>query len=118
MLGNIGLGEFLLIAVVALLIFGPNKLPELGRALGRTIREFKQGAQNLLNDEPEQPQRKDVTPPQRDDVTPEQPQQANSSAASSSLPTGSGSMTPPPATESPAPGAAANSRSNPRRLPD
>lgn len=54
MLGNIGFTEILLIAVVLLLLFGPNKLPELGRALGRTLREFKQGARELMDDEPAQ----------------------------------------------------------------
>ncbi|CAG7648894.1 Sec-independent protein translocase protein TatA [Paenibacillus solanacearum] len=64
MFGNIGFGELLLIGLLALILFGPNKLPELGRSLGKTIREFKQGARDLLGDEPEAPRaRKDVTPP-------------------------------------------------------
>lgn len=33
--------HILLIAVVALILFGPNKLPELGRAIGKTLRDFK-----------------------------------------------------------------------------
>lgn len=41
MLGNIGIPEFLLILVVALVIFGPGKLPEIGKALGKSIGEFK-----------------------------------------------------------------------------
>ena len=40
-MGRIGFSEILLIVVVALLLFGPNKLPEIGRALGNAIREFK-----------------------------------------------------------------------------
>ena len=51
MFSNIGITEFLLIAVVALLLFGPNKLPEVGRALGKTIREFKNSARELMADE-------------------------------------------------------------------
>lgn len=39
--------EILVILVVALLIFGPKKLPELGRSLGQSIREFKRGAQEI-----------------------------------------------------------------------
>lgn len=42
MIGNIGPAGFILILVVALILFGPNKLPELGRAAGRTLREFKE----------------------------------------------------------------------------
>ncbi|QCR33961.1 twin-arginine translocase TatA/TatE family subunit [Lysinibacillus sp. SGAir0095] len=40
-----------IICVVALLIFGPKKLPELGRAMGTTLREFKKGTSGLLEDE-------------------------------------------------------------------
>ncbi|WP_248928741.1 twin-arginine translocase TatA/TatE family subunit [Paenibacillus hamazuiensis] len=52
MFGNLGFGEILLIGLVALLLFGPQKLPELGRSLGRTIREFKKSAQEIMSDEP------------------------------------------------------------------
>lgn len=41
MLQNLGFGELLLILLVALVFFGPNKLPELGKGLGTAIREFK-----------------------------------------------------------------------------
>jgi sec-independent protein translocase protein TatA len=41
MLGNIGIPELILILVVALVIFGPGKLPEIGKSLGRSIGEFK-----------------------------------------------------------------------------
>lgn len=63
MLGNIGFSEILLIGLIALLLFGPNKLPELGRALGKTLREFKQGARDLMETDAPQPPRQDVTPP-------------------------------------------------------
>jgi sec-independent protein translocase protein TatA len=47
---NMGGGEIVLILVVALLIFGPRKLPEMGRAVGKGIREFKQ-ATNAITQE-------------------------------------------------------------------
>jgi sec-independent protein translocase protein TatA len=42
-LPSLGFPELLLIFGIALLIFGPRKLPELGSALGRTIKEFRKG---------------------------------------------------------------------------
>jgi sec-independent protein translocase protein TatA len=47
--GNIGVGGLVLILIIALIIFGPSKLPELGRAFGRTLSEFKNGTRELLN---------------------------------------------------------------------
>lgn len=43
MLGNIGPLEIGIVLIVALLVFGPKKLPELGSGLGRGMREFKEG---------------------------------------------------------------------------
>lgn len=42
MLQNIGIPGLILIVTLALIIFGPSKLPEIGRAFGSTLREFKQ----------------------------------------------------------------------------
>ncbi|QHA34664.1 twin-arginine translocase TatA/TatE family subunit [Rossellomorea marisflavi] len=47
----VGPGSMMLIAVVALLIFGPKKLPELGKAAGNTLREFKNATKGLADDE-------------------------------------------------------------------
>jgi sec-independent protein translocase protein TatA len=41
MFGNIGIPELILILIVALVVFGPGKLPEIGRSLGKSIGEFK-----------------------------------------------------------------------------
>lgn len=43
--------EWILIVVVALLLFGPKKLPELGKAVGKSFREFKNGMSGVLDDE-------------------------------------------------------------------
>ncbi|ACB84808.1 TatA/E family twin arginine-targeting protein translocase [Natranaerobius thermophilus] len=47
MFGRIGLPEILLILAIALIIFGPKKLPELGKALGSSLREFKSATKEL-----------------------------------------------------------------------
>lgn len=47
MFGRIGPMELILILLIALVIFGPKKLPELGKALGETIRLFKKHAENV-----------------------------------------------------------------------
>ena len=48
-LGNLGAGEIVVVLLVALLIFGPKKLPELGRTLGKGIREFRRGTSGLMS---------------------------------------------------------------------
>lgn len=51
MFSGIGVSGVILLVLVALLLFGPNKLPELGRAFGRTLREFKKGASEIMEDD-------------------------------------------------------------------
>lgn len=47
MLGSIGMPELLVIFVIALVVFGPRRLPELGRSLGKTIGEFKRATNEV-----------------------------------------------------------------------
>ena len=49
MFGSIGMPELIIIFVIALIIFGPRKLPELGRSLGKSINEFKKASNELRN---------------------------------------------------------------------
>jgi sec-independent protein translocase protein TatA len=51
LLQNIGIPGLILILVIALIIFGPSKLPELGRAVGSTLKEFKKSTRDLVADE-------------------------------------------------------------------
>ncbi|GAK02940.1 twin-arginine translocation protein TatAd [Geomicrobium sp. JCM 19037] len=54
---NIGIPSLILILVIALLIFGPKKLPEIGGAFGKTLSEFKKSTKQMMDDEPD---RKDI----------------------------------------------------------
>ncbi|WP_020617954.1 twin-arginine translocase TatA/TatE family subunit [Paenibacillus daejeonensis] len=51
MLQSIGIPGLILILVIALVIFGPSKLPEIGRAFGRTLNEFKRSTKELVQEE-------------------------------------------------------------------
>ena len=68
-MGSIGMPEMLVILVIALIIFGPRKLPELGKSLGKSLAEFKRASNELkstLEEEirvEEQQTAKRATPP-------------------------------------------------------
>ncbi|MDQ0208539.1 twin-arginine translocase TatA/TatE family subunit [Alkalicoccobacillus murimartini] len=55
----LGPWSIILIAIVALLIFGPKKLPELGKAFGSSLREFKNATKGLAEDDDEKKREKD-----------------------------------------------------------
>lgn len=67
MLSNIGVPGLILILVLALIIFGPNKLPEIGRAVGKSIREFKRASEGITNDIKEEIQ-EDLKHAQKDKI--------------------------------------------------
>lgn len=66
---NLGFPEIAIILLVALLVFGPKKLPDLGRSLGNGIREFRKGTQGLKDElegsmkEPEAAAAQTIQPP-------------------------------------------------------
>ena len=89
-MGPIGLPEMLIILVVALIFFGPRKLPELGRSLGRSINEFKRASndlRNTLDDEIRAEERKTAAP-----VNPTDPSNLPSPAAPETVARGQGSQ--------------------------
>jgi sec-independent protein translocase protein TatA len=55
MLGNIGPLEIIVVLIIALVVFGPKRLPELGRSLGKGIREFRGSVTGDHDDEDERP---------------------------------------------------------------
>jgi len=64
---SIGFGEIVILLLVALIVFGPRRLPEMGRTMGRSLREFRRAASDLraeFEDDVEEP-RKRRTPAAR-----------------------------------------------------
>ena len=83
MLGSIGMPELIIIFVIALIIFGPRKLPELGRSLGKSLAEFKRASNELrstLEEEIRLEDQKAKVDPQGDrssrDASPDPPRRA------------------------------------------
>jgi sec-independent protein translocase protein TatA len=71
---NIGAGEIIIVLVIVLLIFGPKRLPDLGRSLGRGMREFKESVTGKDKDE----EKPELTASAADDE--EEPPKAQSAA--------------------------------------
>lgn len=53
MLSTIGIPGLILILIIALIVFGPSKLPEIGRSFGVTLKEFKKGTKDIMEDNEE-----------------------------------------------------------------
>jgi len=60
---NVGPLELAIVLIIALVVFGPKRLPELGRSLGRGIREFRGSLSGDSHDEPEPPEAAIEPPP-------------------------------------------------------
>jgi sec-independent protein translocase protein TatA len=67
-IGGFGMGEMVLIFLVVLLLFGAKRLPEIGSALGKGIREFKGSIREIEHEikTPEDPKRRATPPPEED----------------------------------------------------
>ena len=101
-MGSVGTPEILLVLVIALLLFGPTKLPELGKSLGRAIREFKKASaelQETIEREVDEVKRQASDAPA-----------GGSTSRGSDLPAGA---LPPPSTPMPAPPAPASDKEPP-----
>jgi len=57
---NIGVPGLILILVIALIIFGPSKLPQLGKAVGQTLKEFKTSTREMIDDEEKKEEKNEV----------------------------------------------------------
>ncbi|WP_427138893.1 twin-arginine translocase TatA/TatE family subunit [Psychrobacillus psychrodurans] len=50
MMPNIGVPGLIIILIIALIVFGPKKLPQLGKAVGQTLKEFKNSTKDIVDD--------------------------------------------------------------------
>lgn len=60
MLANIGIPGLIIILIIILIIFGPKKLPQIGRAVGQTFKEFKSSTKGIMDDEEEKEKKEDA----------------------------------------------------------
>jgi sec-independent protein translocase protein TatA len=75
MLGNIGPLEIIVVLIIALVVFGPKRLPELGRSLGKGIREFRGSVSGEHGDDDDEPPPApaEIEAGKREAVAPEEP---------------------------------------------
>ena|SRR5436309_1813000 len=91
MFGSLGFPELIVIFVIALIIFGPRKLPEIGKSLGKSLAEFKKASNELRNTLEEEIRLED----QRSTI------ESSKQAAQTANPTGATSTAPPLAEQQP-----------------
>jgi sec-independent protein translocase protein TatA len=60
---NVGPLELAIVLIIALIVFGPKRLPELGRSLGKGIREFRGSLSGDHDDDEPEPRRGEIEPP-------------------------------------------------------
>jgi sec-independent protein translocase protein TatA len=104
LLGDLGGGELLVIGVLALLLFGSKRLPELGRAFGRAMREFKRATSGV--EENLREVMRDLPPPPTLKPAPRQVSRGGTATAAAALPAAAAGATPtttPPSPTTPAP---------------
>ena len=70
MLGNIGPLEIVVVLIIALVVFGPKRLPELGRSLGKGIREFRGSLGGDDDDDEKQSPQREIEAGEREPVAP------------------------------------------------
>jgi len=75
MLGNIGPLEIAIVLIIALIVFGPKRLPELGRSLGKGIREFRSsiGGNDDDDDDRDGTSPQEIEPGEREPVAHKRP---------------------------------------------
>ena len=71
MFGPVGVPELIVILTIALIVFGPRKLPELGRSLGRSLSEFKRASNELRATLDEEIRIEDQRKPEQTPATPQ-----------------------------------------------
>ena len=64
-MGQLGLPELIIIGIIALLIFGPKKLPDLGAGLGKAIRDFKGAMSEDTSEEKKKEEKKEEPQPSK-----------------------------------------------------
>jgi len=69
-MSNVGVPELAIVLIIALIVFGPKRLPELGRSLGKGIREFRGSLGGDRDDDPEPPNEEE---PPRGEIEPPPP---------------------------------------------